>query len=144
MKPYNILFQLLNALDNLIAHTHWFFSDERQNPYRCPLCGGTDIHIRAWLEVNRGNRYVGDCEDTDKNWCESCQKMIHTRTTDWFVLEVNEWWSQVDFPTMERVTRYCQDDFGLEDGCQDFVDACNEWWHKQPIEETIKIHNDNQ
>ncbi len=41
---------------------------------------------------------------------------------------LNNWWGQVDFREMEKISKYRQSDFSPEDGCQDFVDACDEWW----------------
>ena len=40
---------------------------------------------------------------------------------------------------MERITGFHQSDFDPEDGFQDFVDTCEEWWRKQSIEEKINI-----
>lgn len=57
------------------------------------------------------------------------------------------WWGDTDFPTMESVTGYRQDDFSPEDGYQDFVDACNEWWKAKSYDEKraiFKEHNSEE
>ena len=142
MNINKLCFRLLNALDAFTARIHWLFSEERRNPYRCPMCGGTDIHVRAWIRPNFSNRYAGDCEDFPEgacDWCESCRKKIEARTTDWFKQMANEWWSQTDFPTKERITGLRQTDFSAEEGYQDFVDASNAHWNALPIERQISI-----
>ena len=50
-----------------------------------------------------------------------------------------EWWENTDFPTMERITGCRQTDFSPEDGYQEFVDACNEWWNELPALEKKKV-----
>ena len=49
------------------------------------------------------------------------------------------WWQQADFATMERATGLRQSDYAPEDGCQAFIDACNDWWAGQSEEEQIRI-----
>lgn len=145
MKINKLRFRLLEALDNLVARVHWFFSEERHNPYRCPICGGTAIRVRAWVRPNYGNHYVGDCEDNhedDCDWCETCEKKVHACTTSWFKRKVNAWWSQTDFQEMERITGFHQSDFDPEDGFQDFVDACNAFWHALSDEQKINLWNE--
>jgi len=52
---------------------------------------------------------------------------------------VNKWWDEADFKTMERITHYRQLDFCSEDGSQDFVDACNNYWSTLSLEDRISI-----
>ena len=40
----------------------------------------------------------------------------------------NEWFGNLDFRSLERVTGFVQTDYSPEDGYQDFVDACEDWW----------------
>lgn len=44
--------------------------------YCCPICGGTNIQLQAWIDPNNNNKYIGDTED-DECWCEDCEK--HTK-----------------------------------------------------------------
>ena len=30
--------------------------------YHCPICGGTNVQVRAWVDANT-NEYICDCED---------------------------------------------------------------------------------
>lgn len=43
---------------------------------------------------------------------------------------VNEWWGNCGFKEMEIITGFRMTDFDPEDGYQDFVDACDNWWDK--------------
>ena len=53
------------------------------------------------------------------------------------------WWGETDFREMERITGFCQDDFSPEDGYQDFVDACSEWWEKMTYDEKRAVFNEH-
>jgi hypothetical protein len=55
--------------------------------------------------------------------------------------QLDEWWSHTEFWEMEQITGYKQDDFDPEDGYQDFVDACDEWWEKQSYSNKIYLYN---
>lgn len=59
------------------------------------------------------------------------------------VTTANEWWDTCDFKTMEIVSGYRQDDFSPEDGYQDFVDTCNNWWDSLEDDEKIRIAKTN-
>ena len=52
---------------------------------------------------------------------------------------LNEWWNTTDFNFMERVTRQKRENFSPDEGYQDFVDWCNEWWGKLSFEEKLQI-----
>lgn len=41
---------------------------------------------------------------------------------------IKDWWANVPFDTMEEITGFRMVDFYPEDGYQEFVDACNDWW----------------
>lgn len=45
------------------------------------------------------------------------------------------WFANLDFTALEKVTRLNQSDFSSEDGSQEFVDACEQWWDKLSIQE---------
>ena len=53
--------------------------------------------------------------------------------------EAEEWWSQADFTKMEAITGFEYQNFVSEDGYQDFVDACNDYWHQLSNEEKIDV-----
>ncbi len=138
----------LGFFDSVLDMAAWINrlgSEERRNPYRCPLCGSTDIHILAWIAPNRGGRYVEDRIDADydQDWCQRCGKYIGARPTGELLNEANEWWMGSEFIKMERITGHSQYDFDPEDGYQAFIDACNEWWNDKTIEEKIRIHLEN-
>ena len=54
--------------------------------------------------------------------------------------QLDEWWGNCDFRTMEFVTGYSQGLFSPEDGYQDFVDACDEWWDKLPYDDKVWVY----
>lgn len=43
---------------------------------------------------------------------------------------VNKWWGDCCFREMEKITGFRMTDFDPEDGYQEFVDVCDEWWNK--------------
>ncbi len=43
MKINKLRLRLLGALDAMVARIHWYFSDERHDPYRCCQCGSTHV-----------------------------------------------------------------------------------------------------
>lgn len=53
---------------------------------------------------------------------------------------VEDWWGQTDFKQMETITGYCQDDFPPDEGYQDFVDACDEWWENLSWEWKLSVY----
>ena len=135
----------LGFFDSVLDLAAWINrlgSEERRNPYRCPLCGSTDIHILAWIAPNRGGRYVEDRTDADydQDWCQRCEKYIGARPTDELLNDAYEWWKGSEFIKMELITGYSQYDFDPEEGYQAFIDVCNEWWNDKTIEEKISIH----
>jgi hypothetical protein len=48
---------------------------------------------------------------------------------------VDEWWGNCGFREMEFITGFKMTDFDPEDGYQEFVDACDEWWNELPFSE---------
>ena len=105
----------------------------------CEECGSTEIQTQAWVDANT-HEYIGETGiDRDDNWCNECEAHNYFCTKTEFVERMEAWWGDADFPTMERVTGYRQDDFSPEDGYQDFVDACNEWWKAQSYDEKRAI-----
>ena len=55
---------------------------------------------------------------------------------------VNEWWGQTEFWQMENITGFRQYDFSPEEGYQDFVDACDEWWDNLSFVDKRAIYMD--
>ena len=45
---------------------------------------------------------------------------------------LNQWWNNVDFLTMQRITRYSLTSFDNDD---DFIDACDEFWQDLSLQE---------
>lgn len=53
--------------------------------------------------------------------------------------KAGQWWRATDFMEMARITGLRQYEFSPEDGYQEFVDACNNYWKKLTREEKITI-----
>ena len=56
---------------------------------------------------------------------------------------VEDWWNSTDYWQMENITNLCREDFDPEDGYQEFVDACDEWWNKRGWEDKLSIFFEN-
>ena len=55
--------------------------------------------------------------------------------------KLNEWWYNTEFKEMEKITRLNQSDFSPEDGYQDFVDVCDNWWENLSEEDKQDVYN---
>ncbi|MDR1459492.1 MAG: hypothetical protein LBI60_04695 [Bacteroidales bacterium] len=60
-----------------------------------------------------------------------------------FPRKCDTWFKGCDFTTMEKLTGFKQTDYSPEDGYQDFVDACEDWWEKLRTEEREEIYTSN-
>jgi hypothetical protein len=56
--------------------------------------------------------------------------------------QLDEWWGNCDFRTMEFVTGYSQGLFSPEDGYQDFVDACDEYWNNLKYSAKLALYKE--
>jgi len=56
--------------------------------------------------------------------------------------ELNEWWFSTCFEEMGRITKLRYWDFDPEDGYQDYVDVCDNWWKSLSIEEKQDIYDE--
>lgn len=131
------------SYQHLFYWLEWCYSDERHDPYRCCDCGSTDVEIKIWSKVNEGGRPNGDCEEYECCFCNNCDGNVRIRPTSYLLAEAEQWWGGTDFRTMEYLTGCRQGDFDSEDGCQDFVDACNSWWNALSTEEKIRLWRNN-
>lgn len=52
----------------------------------------------------------------------------------------DEWFGNLDFPSLERVTGFIQTDYSPEDGYQDFVDICDNWWEDLTISQRKEVY----
>lgn len=126
--------------DGLIVVAQWleeygFIADEDTDPIVCEECGSTEIQTQAWVDANT-HEYIDETGiDRDDNWCNQCEENVNFCHKSEFVERMEAWWSDTDFREMERITGFCQDDFSPEDGYQEFVDACNNWWKAKSYDE---------
>jgi hypothetical protein len=56
----------------------------------------------------------------------------------------DRWWYSADFIVMQKITQFRQFDFNAEEGYQEFVDACDNYWEKLSIEERKAIWKENK
>lgn len=63
------------------------------------------------------------------------QKHIDTDTLD-------SWWYQQDFNTIEKITGFKVTDFPLENGSDDFVEACDKFWENLTRGEKLSYYNE--
>lgn len=145
MKLFNKLkWKFRSCYQSLYYWLEYRISNEYRDPWRCEECGSTDVEIKAWIKPNEGGRYVGDCEEFDRSYCNCCNANIRVRPTSALLEYAETWWHEQDFKQMERISGYRQDDFDPENGYQAFVDACDSWWDALSTEEKIRLWRDNQ
>ncbi|GAB6013548.1 hypothetical protein [Viscerimonas tarda] len=85
--------------DELIAIVEWlqnqgFVPENEANPYRCAKCGSKDIQRLAWVLPNKGNLfdgYSGNNEDSEENWCNSCNGHFEILPEDKLMKEIEAW-----------------------------------------------------
>lgn len=120
---------------------HGFVTDD---PWRCEECGSLAVQEQIWVDTNT-HAACSQAYNRDENYCCNCnENTYHVRESE-LLRNINEWWHSQDFRQMERLTGYRQNDFGSEeDGCQAFVDACDNWWNALSNEEKIGVWKDNQ
>ena len=106
----------------------------------CDECGSEDIEIQAWVNANT-DEFISNIDEGDR-WCDTCEENVCFCTKKEFEERMEAWWGDTDFPTMEKVTGYRQDDFSPNEGYQDFVDACNRWWEAKSYNEKREIYNE--
>jgi hypothetical protein len=42
----------------------------------CEECGGTNIHVLAWVDANT-NEYISEsCNEEEDRWCGDCQQHV--------------------------------------------------------------------
>ena len=124
--------------EGLIEIAHWLeeygfiAGDASENEIIvCANCGSSDIQTQAWVDPNAHLFIATTGIDRDDNWCNECNGNFTFCTQKAFKQQMQEWWGSLDFKEMERISGFRQDVFSPEDGYQDFVDACNNWWRRQ-------------
>lgn len=133
---HHLRWKLLQFLEWLFYKIEWYFSEERNDPYRCEECGSIDVEIKIWSKINAGGQYAGDCEEYDHCYCHNCDKQVRIKSTSYLMASIEEWWESLDFSqTMCRTFKlpgYCKPLF-LEQACQIY-------WSELSDEEKIKLY----
>jgi hypothetical protein len=55
---------------------------------------------------------------------------------------LNEWWEHTDFPQMEKITKLRYYWFHEDEGYQEFVDVCDNWWYSLSKKDKELVYND--
>jgi hypothetical protein len=55
--------------------------------------------------------------------------------------KIEEWWKSTEFREMAVITGYRQFEFDPEDGYQEFIDACNNYWQNLTAKEKLEKWN---
>lgn len=58
-------------------------------------------------------------------------------------VDVDAWFGNLDFATLEKVTGFIQTDYSPEDGYQDFVDVCEDWWSGLTMQQRKEVYESN-
>ena len=123
--------------EGLISIVQWLRENgfHTDDPWRCSACGSLEVESRVWANANTGENATGD--DSIEFHCLNCDHDNVIPESE-YLQRVEEWWSQANFPTMERITGLRQVDFSAQDGYQGFVDSASAWWEKQTTDQKIR------
>jgi hypothetical protein len=58
--------------------------------------------------------------------------------------KLNEWWGNTDFKQMKNITRLRCHWFDVDEGYQEFVDICDNWWKNLSTVEKQSIYEEYQ
>ena len=58
--------------------------------------------------------------------------------------QLNEWWGNCGFDTLGDILGYKFYEFNPEDGYQEYVDFCDNWWNSLTYYEKLSVYNDHK
>lgn len=107
----------------------------------CKECGSPEIQTQAWIKPNEGNAYVEDmgADNPGNNWCDECEGHNRFCTLNEFKERMDDWWNSIEPSQKERIANLHRQDFPPENGCQEFTDACKQWWLAKEYDEKRMI-----
>lgn len=105
----------------------------------CNECGSMTVEVQAWINANT-DEFISDIDNGDR-YCDDCDTCVLFCSKGEFEERMNLWWDNMEFKYLEQVTGLKVTDFSTEDGSQDFVDACNQWWESKSYDEKREIYN---
>ena len=59
------------------------------------------------------------------------------------LLQAEKWWNDTNFVQMQLITGFRQYEFNPDDGYQEFVDACDNYWDSLDTERKLWLYNEN-
>lgn len=93
----------------------------------------TDINDFLWFERDTIAEWLGY-----RDWDAYEEGVSESDVSD-----ADDWFCEIDFDMMERISGKRRDDYSDEDGYQDFVDAVEEWWNAQSDRKKVEIYTQN-
>lgn len=101
------------------------------------FCGSvpsdTEINDFLWFERDAIAEHLGykDWDAYEEGWSESDLE------------DAEEWFTDTDFDMMEKISGLKRTDYSEEDGCEEFVEAVQEWWDSLDDEKKVEIYYQN-
>lgn len=133
-------------IEGLFEIAHWleeygFIPDDASDNdiIVCDECGSSDIHTQAWVDPNTRTYIDTTGIDRDDNWCNECVDHLPFCTLAAFKQRMQEWWKDLGFMEMERVTGFRRANFSPTDGYRQFADTCGKWWEEKSYDEKRTI-----
>lgn len=116
--------------------------------YVCDTCGSRQIEIQAWVDANNAE-YLDDVDDVNDDdvgskRCADCEDNRNFCTMQDYKQRMQDWWTDLDFITLESITGLHEAGYSSKDGSQSFVEACNEWWIGQDYDTQRKLYYKSQ
>ena len=98
--------------------------------------GDGHLKIRTFPSEAEINAYIAGLNDL-LGW--ENYKVVSTEVPE----TLRKWFGGLDFRELERITKLCQFDYDPEDGYDQFVIACHEWWDELPLAEKVMVYGEN-
>ncbi len=57
--------------------------------------------------------------------------------------QLNEWWGNCGFDEMADILGYKFYEFSPEDGYQEYVDFCDNWWNSLTYNQKLSVYKDH-
>jgi len=55
----------------------------------------------------------------------------------------DEWWGNCGFDDLAKILGYKYYEFSPEDGYQEYVDFCDEWWESLSYKDKLAVYNEH-
>jgi hypothetical protein len=112
-------------------------TDEKTDPWRCEVCGSSDVQQQAWVNPTTGKVVsYNDCDRGDY-WCEHCEEHEHIVRESELMDTIEDWFANHLLPDDDEViSGLNSDDYASE---EEYAAACKELWNACDNESKIHI-----